>query len=346
MDPETMASALLKRFSEPLLTLDSHTEGEPTRLLVGGLPPIPGATLNAKRLYMMHEMDHIRLLLTREPRGHRDMFAAVLTEPVTPGASFGLIYMDACRYPFLCGHGTIGAVTTLIEAGMIEATSPETVITLDTPAGPMQATAHMDARNNVTGVTIQAVPCFAPLLNQPLDVPGFGTINIDIAFAGGFFAMVSKTEIGLELIPENAGKLAPLGMAIIEAANEQIPTQHPTQPYITDVMVTEFYDPAGHKEQRGLNMVIYGESHVDRSPCGTGTCAKMALLHREGVLDVGVPFINAGILGTTFEGRIVTETQVGDIPAIIPQFRGRAYVTGVQRFIMDPADPFPEGFLL
>jgi len=344
MQLEAISQTLALRFGEPFVTLDSHTAGEPTRLVIG-LPSIPGKTINDKRLHMMNEMDHVRLLLTQEPRGHRDMFVAIMTEAVTEGADFGLIYADARRYPYLCGHGTIGAVTTLIELGLLAAPAPETVVTVDTPVGPMEVVAHLQG-GRVLGVTIQAVPCFAYLLDQPLEVPGLGQISVDISFAGGFFAMVSKEVVGLDLTPANASALAPIGMAIIEAANQHLTVQHPTRPYITTVDVAEFYDPSEHAQRHGLNMVIYGESHVDRSPCGTGTCAKMALLHRKGELGVGETFINAGILGTTFEGRVVAETLAGDIPAIVPQFRGSAHITGMHRFFVDPNDPFPTGFLL
>ncbi|MGQ9492324.1 MAG: proline racemase family protein [Anaerolineae bacterium] len=335
---------LLARFPHSWLTLDSHTVGEPTRLVLN-FPPVPGQTINDKRLYIMREMDYVRLLLTQEPRGHRDMIAAILTEPVTKGASFGLIYMDARRYPYLCGHGTIGAVTALVETGLIQAHQPEATITVDTPAGPMEVTAQIKG-HKVASVTIQAVPCFAYLLNQTLDVPGIGRIKVDISYAGGFFVMVSKEQVGLELKPENVEQLAPMGMAIIEEANQQLIVQHPVLKHVTTVDVAEFYDPIGHAQRRGLNMVVYGECHVDRSPCGTGTCAKMALLYRRGELGIGETFINAGVLGTTFEGKLLAETRVGDIPAVIPQIKGSAYLTGLHRFFVDPSDPFPTGFLL
>mgnify|MGYP000844653555 FL=1 len=345
MDLESITKTLETRFQNSIITLDSHTAGESTRLVLG-LPPIPGSTINDKRLHMMHsDMDSIRLLVSQEPRGHRDILAAVVTEPVTEGAAFGLIYMDARRYPYLCGHGTIGAVTSLIEAGIIEVSGPETVVNVDTPVGPMRTVAHIEGKK-VTSVAITAVPCFAYLLDQPLDVPGVGRLQVDISFAGGFFVMVSAEQIGLELAPANANQLAAIGMAVIEAANQQIPTQHPTQPHITTVDVAEFFDPSGHMAHRGRNAVVYGKAHVDRSPCGTGTCAKMALLYRRGELTIGQPFINAGILGTTFEGQILEETRVGDFPAIIPQIKGSAHVTGINRFFVDPSDPFPEGFLL
>ncbi|HID62421.1 MAG TPA: hypothetical protein EYP49_06725 [Anaerolineae bacterium] len=342
------------KFENQIVTVDSHTAGEPTRLVIAGLPPIPGRTINDKRLYISENLDHVRLLLTREPRGHRDMLGAVVTEPVSEGADFGLVFMDARRYPYMCGHGTIGAVTTFIEMGWLTAQEPETVVVVDTPSGRVRTRARVrtpdsngpGGRQRVESVAFQMEPAFAFLLDQSLEVPGLGRLSVDVSFAGGFFIMVSADQIGLAFTPDNAPTLARWGMAIIEAGNQQVPVQHPTRTYINTIDVVEFYDPTGHPQARGKNFVVYGEGHVDRSPCGTGTCAKMALLHRRGELAVGQPFVNEGLLGTTFDGLILGETTVGDWPAIIPQAAGRAYITGFHRFVLDPGDPFPEGFLL
>ncbi len=334
---------LLERFPDRIVTIDSHTAGEPTRLIVGGLPPMPGATVADKRLYLMHELDHVRLQLAQEPRGHRDMVAALVTEPVTEGADFGLIYMDARRYPYLCGHATIGAVTVLIEAGVVAAIEPETTVIVDTPSGPLETTARVQG-GLVESVTIQAVPSFVYSTDQSLDVPGLGRIQVDTVCVGGFFAMVSADQIDLELALENAGRLIELGMTIIDAANEQLTVRHPARPEVTTVDVTEFYASTDHGH--GKSAVVYGESHIDRSPCGTGTSAKMTLLHHRGKLALDQPYVNTGILGTTFEGRLVVETMVGDLPAVVPEVRGSAHITGVHQFVLDPRDPFPTGFLL
>jgi proline racemase len=273
------------------------------------------------------------------------MLAALVTEPTTDGADFGLIYMDARRYPYLCGHATIGAVTTLIEAGVVEATEPETAVIVDTPSGPMETRARV-RDGKVESVAMIAVPSFVLGQDLSLDVPALGRISVDTVCVGGFFAMVSSEWIDLALIPDNAGRLIELGMAIIDAANEQLTVRHPTRPEVTTVDVTEFYDLAGHESGRGVSAVVYGESHIDRSPCGTGTSAKMTLLHHRGQLALREPYVNAGILGTTFEGRLVAETAVGDLPAVVPEVRGSAQVTGVHQFVIDPRDPFPRGFLL
>lgn len=356
IQPAAIAQQFLERFPDRLLTIDSHTAGEPTRLLVGGLPSIPGQTINDKRLYISEHLDHVRLLLAQEPRGHRDMLAAIVTEPVTEGAAFGVVFMDARRYPYMCGHGTIGAVTTLIETGWLPAEEPETVVIVDSPSGPVHTRARVRKEQagfgssvehmRVESVALQMESAFAYALDQPLDVPGLGRITVDVSFAGGFFVMVSVDQVGLALTLDNGPELIRWGMAITEAGNQQLKVQHPTRTYINTVDVAEFYDPAGHARSRGKNAVIYGEAHMDRSPCGTGTSAKMALMHRRGELAIGQPFINEGILGTTFEGQVVAETTVGHLPAIVPEVRGSAHITGVNQFILDPRDPFPRGFLL
>lgn len=338
-------AALSDRFESQLITIDSHTAGEMTRLIVGGVDSIPGQSMADKLAYLKKHQDGIRLQLTREPRGHQGVLAALVTEPVTEGAGFGLIYMDGRRYPYLCGHATIGAVTTLIETGALKAVEPETIVAIDTPSGPMTASAAVqDGR--VASVAIQMAPSFVYGDKQSLEVPGLGRIPVHLVCVGGFFAMVSADEIGLDLTPDNAPRLIDLGMAIIDAANAQLTVRHPTRPEVTTVDVTEFYDPAGDAAHKGRGAVIYGESHIDRSPCGTGTAAKLTLLHSQGKLKAGEIFENRSPLDTVFTARIVEETRIGDLPGVTVEIRGSAYITGVHTFIMDPEDPFPQGFIL
>ena len=336
-----------ERYPDRFTTIDSHTQGEPTRLLIGGIDELPGQTIIEKRDFFASRYDHLRLLLTQEPRGHRDMFAAVVTEPVSPQAQFGLIYMDARRYPFLCGHATIGAVTTLIETGAIAAENGDTIITIDTPSGPLQAHTRV-AGGRVLSVGIEMVPSFVMRTDCPVHVPGYGQINIDLVCVGGFFAMVSAATIGIKLIAENSENLIPLGMAIIDAANRQLQVYHPQRPEVNSVDVTEFHveNPADGEEKTGRSVVIYGESHMDRSPCGTGTTAKMTLLHHKGRLGIADTYRNTGPLGTFFEGRISHELTIGEFGGIIAQIRGSATITGLHQFVLDPDDPFQKGFLL
>jgi proline racemase len=354
-----LEEAFHRAFDETLLCIDSHVAGEPARLIIGGLPPIHGQSTNDKRLYLSKNHDDIRLRMTREPRGHRDMFASILVEPESDDAAFGLVYMDARRYPYLCGHATMAAVSAMIELGLIDAHLPVTPVVVDTPSGPWKTVAHV--RENHAGVgrpylvdkvAIQPELAFAYLLDQTLDVPGLGKIQVDVSFTGGFFVMVSAEQLGLELTVENAPKLSKLGMNIIEAGNDQLDVQHPQRPYVNSIDVVEFFDPRNHKDKLGKNFVVLGEGHIDRSPCGTGTCAKLALLHKRGLLDVGEPFVNEGLLGTTFDARIVQQTKIEDPKlnqewsAIVPEVSGTAHITGLHHFVISPEDPFPEGFLI
>lgn len=346
MDYTAVANAISNRFPSRLVTIDSHTGGEPTRLIIKGIGPVPGLTMEEKYRYFIDNLDHIRLQLTREPRGHRDIIAALVTEPTTDGADFGLIYMDARRYPYLCGHATIGAVTTLIETGMLRpSNATETTVIVDTPSGPMETKAFIED-GKVESVAIQMVPSFVYRTDETLRIPDLGKISIDTVCVGGFFAMISADQIGLELIPENVPKLIELGMTIIDIANQQLEVRHPARPEVTTVDVAEFYDPSEHDRGLGKNVVVYGEAHMDRSPCGTGTAAKMTLLHHHGQMDVNQPFRNLSPLKSSFDARIVKETMIGNLDSVVVEIQGSAYITGIHEFILDPQDPFPKGFLI
>ncbi len=335
------------RYPNQFITIDSHTQGEPTRLLIGGAGELPGRTMIEKKDFFASRYDHVRMLLTQEPRGHRGMFAAVVTEPVSQEAEFGLFYMDAKRYPYLCGHATIGAVTTLIETGAIKAEEGDSIITVDTPSGPLQAHTRV-ANGRVVSVGIDMVPSFVFKTDCPLEVAGFGTVMVDLVCVGGFFAMVSAESIGIDLTYENNQKLISLGMAIIDSANRELEVYHPQRPEVNTVDVTEFYaeNPEDQQGRSGSSIVTYGESHMDRSPCGTGTTAKMTLMHHKGKLRPGQTYRNASPLSTIFEGRIVRELTIGDFSGIIGQIRGSATITGYHQFVLDPNDPFQQGFLL
>ncbi len=344
MNIQRAMERLSERFPSSLRTIDSHTAGEPTRLVVDGFGEVPGADMAEKRRYFMERLDPVRRLLTREPRGHRDMIAAALTDPVSEGAAFGLIYMDARRYPYLCGHATIGAVTTLIEAGAIEATGPETRVIVDTPSGPMDTLARV--RDGVAAsVAVQVVPSFVYGRERSLNVPGLGRIAVETVCVGGFFVMVPAESTGLPLTPENSARLVDLGMTLIDCANAQLDVQHPTRPEVSTVDVVEFYEENAGESPGGRSMVIYGERHMDRSPCGTGTAAKLTLLHHQGRIRMDQPYENTSPLGTVFEARLVRETRVGEVPAVVAEIRGSAHITGVHTFVLDPDDPFPGGFL-
>ena len=337
-------NGFLDRYPDRIVAIDSHTQGEPTRLLTGGVGALPGGTMKDKRDYFETHFDHVRMLLTREPRGHRGIMAAVVTEPVSAEGKFGLFYMDARRYPYLCGHATIGAVASLIEAGALDAEEGDTVITVDTPSGPLDAHTRIQS-GRVASVAIDMVPSFVFDTGRELDVAGFGKIPVDLVCVGGFFAMVPARSVGIDLAPANSHRLIPLGMAVIESANRVFDVYHPERREVNTVDVTEFYDE-DPKTGTGMSVVVYGESHMDRSPCGTGTTARMTLLHHQGKLGPGEIYKNAGPLGTVFEGRIVKRSSIGEFGGIVGQIRGNAQITGYHQFVLDARDPFPEGFLL
>lgn len=333
-----------ERYSNHIITVDSHTQGEPTRLLISDSWNLHGSTMREKRADFQARYDHLRLLLTQEPRGHRDMFAAAVIEPVTPASHFGLIYMDAERYPYLCGHATIGAVTTLIETGILEGKEGTSTIKIDTPSGQLDALTTCRA-GKVESVALTMVPSFVMGNSHELDLAGHGKIPVDLVCVGGVFAMVSARSAGIDLVVENSEKLITLGMQIIEEANRRIEVVHPERPEVKTVDVTEFYDgdPASGE---GTSVVVYGKAHMDRSPCGTGTTAKMTLLHHRGQLGIDQPYRNRSPLGTWFEGRIIDTCRIGGYEGITARVSGSAYLTGFHRFVLDSQDPFPEGFLL
>lgn len=324
--------------------MDSHTQGEPTRLLIGGFEEPQGETMLAKRAAFMEQNDHIRRLLTMEPRGHRDMFGAAVTAPVDERAAFGLIYMDAQRYPYLCGHATIGAVTTLVEVGVIEVDDGETMVFVDTPSGTVEAHAEVE-NGRVVSVALDMVPSFVFGTGYEIDVPGFGIVTGDLVCVGGFFFMVAAEKYDLELHRTESGKLTRLGMAIIEAANRQLKVFHPLRPEVTTIDVVEFYEE-GPGANEGASVVVYGASHMDRSPCGTGTSAKMTLLHHEGKLDPKQQYRNRSPLETHFTGQIRETGAIGEFAAVIARIKGSASITGYHQFVVDEQDPFPQGFIL
>lgn len=346
MNPRKIQLAFDNCYSSGITTIDSHTAGEYTRLVLDGTGPVRGSTMADKREYFIANLDDHRKLLTREPRGNRDVVVAVVTEPVTSNASFGLIYMDACRYPYLCGHATIGAVTTLLETGLI---SPQingsgiTGVTVDTPSGPMHTRAGTK-NSRVVWVSFISVPCFVFAQDIVLDIPGTGQISIDLVCAGGFFAMVNLDQPFFLQRQFTRRQFIDLGMAITDRACRELKVCHPGRPEVTSIDVTEFYRHV--LPTKGHSLVVYGEAHLDRSPCGTGTAAKMALLHHKGLVEPQTDYTNKGPLDTRFNAKIVRETVVENYPAVRVEITGSAHVTGLHHFTLDKDDPFQQGFLL
>jgi len=329
-----------------ITTIDSHTEGEATRLIVNGFPELEGRTMLEKLSSFKTEYDHVRCLLTKEPRGSRDTVAALLTEKVTSKAHFGLIYMDAKRYPYLCGHATIGALVTLAKTGFLQLEDGENLVPVDTPSGVIHGRLSV-ANGQLTAVAIDMIPSFVYAIAREIDVENFGRVTIDLVCTGGFFAMVDASQLGIEPILANKDFLAELGMKIIRAANEQLSVSHPLRPEVKSVDVTEFYDSKYEGDRAfGQGIVVYGESHVDRSPCGTGTAAKLTLLHHYGKIAMGQKYTNYSPLRTTFEAKLVGKEKIGSRDGFVVRIQGMAYLTGLNHFIVEENDPLQQGFLL
>ncbi len=329
--------------------IDSHTAGEGTRLVTAGLPPIRGRTMAEKMAYAARHLAWAPRLLLREPRGHKDLFGAVVTPPSDPAAEVGVIFMDNVGYEPMCGHGVIGVVTSLLSTGMLPLVEPVTTVTLDTPAGLVRARAAIAARR-VVSVSFDNVPSFVYRPDVRLDIPGAGPLTVDIAFGGNFFALVDARQIDTPLTAAHADRLADLGMRILAVTNRSITVAHPEQPHIDRVIDARFYTTLGGPGAASRNVVVLGDHMVDRSPCGTGTCAELALRYARGEIQIGQPWVTESIMDTHFVGEVVSETQVGHgagaIPGIIPRITGSAHITGLLQLLLDPADPFPEGFLL
>lgn len=331
-------------FSRGIQAIDSHTAGEPTRIVTGGIPNIKGKTMPEKKAYLEKELDHLRTAIMLEPRGHNDMFGSIITAPTMDEADLGIIFMDGGGYLNMCGHGTIGAVTAAIETGMVPMVEPITKVVLEAPAGIVKAEAVVE-NGRVMSVSFVNVPAFHYKKEQKVTLDG-KEITFDISFGGSFFAIVNAKQLGLEIKPENTGKLTEVALKLRDVINAEIEIQHPTLAHINTVDLVEIYDDSKNPEASYQNVVIFGQGQVDRSPCGTGTCAKMSTLHSKGELAVGEKFVYESILGTLFYGEIVGTTKVGDFDAVIPKVAGSAYITGFNHFVIDEMDPLKHGFIL
>jgi proline racemase len=333
------------RSARNIQAIDSHTMGEPTRIVIGGMPKIPGGTMAAKKEYLERNLDHLRTAIMLEPRGHSNMFGSIITEPCSKEADFGIIFMDCGGYLNMCGHGSIGAMTVAVETGMVDPVEPITHIRMDTPAGLIRGEVKVE-HGRAREVSIVNVPSFMYRAGVLIDVPKLGCIPVDIAFGGSFFILVAAESLGLEVTLEHLPELRALGLNIRDIVNRTVPIQHPTLDHIRSADLVEIYDKPTNPAARYKNVVIFGHGNVDRSPCGTGTSAKMAALHATGKLAVGEVFVYESILGTLFKGRVLEEVKVGDYDAISPEITGSAFITGFNHFVIDPDDPLAYGFVM
>jgi proline racemase len=325
-----------------LTAVDSHTEGMPTRVITGGVGVIPGATMNDKRLHFIEHLDDIRLFLMNEPRGHPAMSGAILQPSTRPDAEWGVIYIEVSGCLPMCGHGTIGVATVLVETGMVEVVEPVTTIRLDTPAGLVIARVAV-TDGHADSVTIENVPSYSVRLDATVEVPGYGTVPYSLAFGGNFYAMVDLDAVGLEFDRSQQQEILAAGLSIMAAINDTDPPRHPTIDGVDHCHHVEFIAPGSDAAYSRHAMAIY-PGWFDRSPCGTGTSARMAELWARGELALDTDFVNESFIGSKFTGRLIRETTIEGIPAVIPTITGRAWVTGIGQYLLDPSDPFPTGF--
>jgi proline racemase len=324
--------------------VDSHTEGMPTRVITGGVGVIPGASMAERRLHFIEHLDHLRRLLMEEPRGHAAMSGAILQPPTRPDADHGVLFIEVSGVLPMCGHGTIGVATVLVETGLVPVVEPVTTIRLEVPAGLVTVeVAVRDGR--AEAVTISNVASFAVALDAKIDVSGFGAVRYDLAYGGNFYALTALDELGIPFEHAERERLLDAGLAIMDAINAADPPVHPEDPAVRDVHGVYLTAP-GSTAAHSRHAMVLPPRWFDRSPCGTGTSARMAALHARGELGVGTDFVNESFLGTRFTGRLAGETTVGGRPAVLPTITGRAWITGTAQYLLDPDDPFPAGFLL
>ncbi|TDV56051.1 proline racemase family protein [Actinophytocola oryzae] len=325
-------------------TVESHTEGMPTRVVVGGVGALPGVTMAQRRCYAVEHRDDLRALLVREPRGHAAMCAALLQPPARPDADAGVLYLEHAGWLPLCGHGTIGVATVLVETGMVEVAEPTTTVRLDTAAGLVVAEVAVSG-GVARSVTIDSVPSFVLERDREVTVTGVGPVRCDIAYGGNFYAIAELADLGVPFEPGARQRIVDVGMSIMDEINAAGPPVHPEDPSIVGCDHVYLAAP-GSTALRSRHAMVIRPGFLDRSPCGTGTGARMAQLHARGELEIGREFRNESFLGTHFTGTLVAERRVGEHRAVLPRITGRAWLTGTAQLVRDPDDPFPTGFEL
>jgi proline racemase len=343
------------RLGPRIEAVDAHAAGEPGRVIVGGVENVPGETMFDKMTWLQANRDDLRLRMLREPRGYPAANCNLILPPTDPAANAGYVIMEQVEYPGMSGTNTMCVVTVLLETGMLPMTEPVTELTLEAPAGLIRVTADC-ADGKVRAVTFRNVPAFATHLDASVEVPKLGTVSVDVAYGGMFYVIAEAGPFGLRLTPDEGRDIVRISEMIKAAAAEQLPVVHPDQAGFAGITIAQLsgppHDPAN--DRRNVVTVSTGKldwsrpatwtGAIDRSPCGTGTSARMAVLHAKGQLGVGDSFRHEGILGTVFTGRVLEETSIGPYRAIVPSITGQAWITGFANYVVDPTDPFPDGY--
>jgi proline racemase len=332
------------KFTKHYSTVDMHTGGEPFRIITSGVPHLSGRTILEKRQYFKEHLDHIRRTLMFEPRGHHGMYGCVITPPEREGSDFGILFMHNEGFSTMCGHGIIAIVTYAIESGLLSVSEAVQKVKIDSPAGLVTAYARCEG-SKVTSVTFENVPSFVYEENFPIFING-SEYKVDIAYGGAFYAVVDVSVFGKIVDIEHLSSLQKIGMEIKKQIESTIKVVHPIEQDINGIYGVIFSDQPQLEDSHLRNVTIFANGQVDRSPCGTGTCARLAVLNQKGELRVGEPFVHESIVNSQFIGEIIEETKVKQYAAIIPKVTGKAYITGMHQFIVDPSDPLQDGFLM
>lgn len=335
------------RFSNMVDIVGCHAEGEIGNVVVGGIGDVPGDTMLDKRNYLQDHRDDLRQRLLHEPRGNVVRSTNVVLPSNNPAAAMGYVIMESTEYPVMSGSNTICVATVLLETGMVPMTEPVTSLTLESPAGliDLECTCR---DGKVTSVRFVNQPAFVYHLDAPIEVPGYGTLTVDVAWGGMAYVLVDAASAGFALEPSEARDLCVAGQHIKNAAAEQLSAIHPVNPEFPGITQTEFTTPLQRVD--GLltarNAVIVSPGRIDRSACGTGTSARLAAIHARGLIEPGEHFIHRSILDTHFDGVIESVTTLGGVPAVVPSIAGQAWITDFSKVGLDPSDPFPTGFTL
>ena len=343
------------RFSNMITAVDAHAAGEPGRVITGGILDMPGDSVLEKMQWMEKNADHIRLRMLREPRGYPALCCNLIVPPKHPDADAGFIIMEQTEYPAMSGSNVMCVTTVLLETGMVPMQEPVTELTLEAPAGLIKVQAACKD-GKVTKVTFRNVPAFAIHLDVEIDVPHLGKVIVDIAWGGMLFVIADAEQLGIEVTSENGGELVRASEMIRVATVEQMPVFHPETPSFTGPSISQISGLPTHPKAHRKNAVTLATGILDwdkpatwtgvldRSPCGTGTCAKMAVLHAKGRLDIGEEFVHESVLGTLFTGKLLETTSVGQYEAVVPEISGQAWITGFANYVVDPTDPLPNGY--
>lgn len=332
-------------FSRMVQAVDTHTFGEPTRIINGGLLKLEGETVAEQRDYMWEHHDWIRTSIIQEPRGHRDMFGAVLLPPKRDDVDFGVIYMDNTNYLNMCGHATIGVSTAIVELGLVEVTEPVTKLVLETPAGLVYPRVKIE-NNRVESVTFENVPGYLEHTDVEIEVEGVGKIKTDISFGGNYFAWVDADKIGERIHVSNGARLKELAAKIKEKVNEKVKVQHPLLPYIDKIDIVTFFSKPTIPEATYKNVHIFSDRQADRSPGGTGTTAMVSRMMGREYISLNEEIVCEGFVGGTFIGKAIEEVKLGDMKAYRTEVTGSAFISGFQNILIDPNDPFKDGFIV